>query len=90
MFECTQCSRKFDDWRAAEAHAEEHLVVTTIPLDDTERHRIINALLVLATQQENAARGHALVGPAWKDTRAILRKDARDCRALAKKVREAS
>lgn len=64
--------------------------MSLVELDDAERSRIITALLTLASQQENAARGHTLAGPAWKDTRAIVRENARNCRVLAEKIKAAS
>jgi gluconate kinase len=90
MFGCKRCSSSFDDYGDFETHAEAHLVVTAIPLDDIERSRVISALLALAAQQESKARGHTLAGPTRKDTRDVLRRAARDCRALAEKIRKAA
>ncbi len=56
-------------------------------LDEAARNRIVNALKLASRELVKAARSRPYAGPNWKDTRAIMREDARHCLALADTIR---
>lgn len=89
MWNCTQCSRGFDDYRDAEAHAEDHLVTLSVPLDNVERHHVITALAYTAANFAKMAKSHAYAGPHNAGTRAAFRSNSRDYRELADKIKKA-